>query len=315
MLDLNRIQNELNITIHYDDVEVFKQLTDDVCDFIPIIIYYKNEDEYEAIDVEFSKFYTTDECLNKTILYNKEALKYDEESIPAGSFIIAECYDDAYVVYDSLSRKLFYIRHDSYESAIPLVDSLKIYLNFLLYPSIVEYNPKTLLCDFSHYIPEENFEFSNEFELNNPIINGLLSTDCYSNRVILNGSVYLLIHDEEAKYRSIKLFDSLEDFQTNTFFYDQDYLDRRHAEWEKEWAAERLVYDAAQEKLRQDPTHLPECSIHITKFIKKLGKSRVDQKYNDSGEYRLTKAYIDGSITKEEFILLGEITETYAGLQ
>ena len=143
----------------------------------------------------------------------------------------------------------------------------------------------------------------------------MLAEDCCGNKVLINGPIYLLIHDEEAKYRSIKLFDSLEDFQANTLFYDQDYLDIRDAEWEKEWAAERLVYEAKQEKLRQDPKHFPDCSIHITKFIKQLGKPRVDQKYNKSGEYQLTQAYIDGSITKEEFIMLGEITETYASLQ
>lgn len=188
-------------------------------------------------------------------------------------------------------------------------------LHYIIYPSVIEFNPKTLLCGFSHYIPEEHFQFSNDFELNNPIVNGLLAEDCCGNKVLVNGPIYLLIHDEEAKYRSIKLFDSLEDFQVNTLFYDQDYLDIRDAEWEKEWVAEKLIYEAEQEKLRQDPKHLPDCSIHITQFIKQLGKPRVDQKYNKSGEYQLTQAYIDGSITKEEFILLGEITETYASLQ
>lgn len=314
MLDLIRIQKELNITIHPDDVEIFKKLTNDICYCIPIIIYYKGD----AIDVELSKFYTTEECLKEMSLYNKAALKYDfdlEEQLPSGSFIIAEYYDSYYIIYDSISRKLFYFGDDSSFTLIPLVDSLSTYLEFLIYPSVIEFNPKTLLCGFSHYIPEEHFQFSNDFELNNPIVNGLLAEDCCGNKVLINGPIYLLIHDEEAKYRSIKLFDSLEDFQVNTLFYDQDYLDTRDAEWEKEWAAERLVYEAKQEKLRQDPKHLPDCSIHITQFIKQLGKPRVNQKYNKSGEYQLTQAYIDGSITKEEFILLGEITETYASLQ
>lgn len=307
MLDLDRIQKELNITIHPDDVEVFKKLTDNICYCIPIIIYYEDD----AIDVELSKLYNTDECLKETNDYNKAALKYEfspDECLPVGSFIIAEYYDDANIIYDSLSRKIFYVGSKSCDSVIPLIDSLENYLNFLVYPSIIEYNPKTLLCNFSHYIPEEHFQFSNAFELNNPIIDGLLAEDCCGNKVLINGPIYLLIHDEEAKYCSIKLFDSLEDFQANTFFYDQDYLDIRHAEWEKEW-------DAEQEKLRQDPNHIPHCSIHITEFIKQLGKQRVDQKYNKSGEYQLTQAYIDGSITKEEFILLGDITETYASLQ
>lgn len=39
MLDLIRIQKELNITIHPDDVEVFTKLTNDFCYSIPIIIY------------------------------------------------------------------------------------------------------------------------------------------------------------------------------------------------------------------------------------------------------------------------------------
>lgn len=314
MLDLNRIQKELNITIHPDDVEVFKKLTNDICYCIPIIIDY----EGDAIDVELSKLYNTEECLNEMSLYNNATLKYDfdeDERLPVGSFIIAEYYDSYYIIYDSVSRKLFYLGDDSCLTLIPLVDSLSIYLEFLIYPSVIEFNPKTLLCDFSHYIPEEHFQFSNEFELNNPIVDGLLSEDCCGNKVLINGPIYLLIHDEESKYRSIKLFDSLEDFQANTLFYDQDYLDIRYAELEKKWAAEELVYEAKQEKLRQDPKHIPECSIHITKFIKQLGKPRVDQKYNKSGVYQLTQAYIDGSITKEEFILLGEITLTYASLQ
>jgi hypothetical protein len=303
MLDLIRIQKELNITIHPDDVEVFTKLTNDFCYSIPIISY----DSYnDAIDVEITKIYNTDQSL----IVKKECCDIDDEIYPNSYLFIAEDDDDVAIIYDSVSRKVFYGSGD-----FLLVNTLKEFLDYIIYPSVIEFNPKTLLCDFSHYIPEEHFQFSNDFELNNPIVNGLLAEDCCGNKVLINGPVYLLIHDEEAKYRSIKLFDSLEEFQANTLFYDQDYLDIRDAEWEKEWAAEQLVYEAEQEKLRQDPKHLPDCSIHITQFIKQLGKPRVVQKYNKSGEYQLTQAYIDGSITKEEFILLGEITETYASLQ
>lgn len=303
MLDLIRIQKELNITIHPDDVEVFTKLTNDFCYSIPIIIY----DSYnDAIDVEITKIYNTDQSL----IVKKECCDIDDEIYPNSYLFIAKDDYDGAIIYDSVSRKVFYGSGD-----LLLVNTLKELLHYIIYPSVIEFNPKTLLCGFSHYIPEEHFQFSNDFELNNPIVNGLLAEDCCGNKVLINGPIYLLIHDEEAKYRSIKLFDSLEDFQANTLFYDQDYLDIRDAEWEKEWAAERLVYEAKQEKLRQDPKHFPDCSIHITKFIKQLGKPRVDQKYNKSGEYQLTQAYIDGSITKEEFILLGEITETYASLQ
>jgi hypothetical protein len=303
MLDLIRIQKELNITIHPDDVEIFKKLTNDFCYSIPIIIY----DSYnDAIDVEITKIYNTDQSL----IVKKECCDIDDEIYPNSYLFIAKDDYDGAIIYDSVSRKVFYGSGD-----LLLVNTLKELLQYIIYPSVIEFNPKTLLCGFSHYIPEEHFQFSNDFELNNPIVNGLLAEDCCGNKVLVNGPIYLLIHDEEAKYRSIKLFDSLEDFQVNTLFYDQDYLDMRDAEWEKEWAAEKLIYEAEQEKLRQDPKHLPDCSIHITQFIKQLGKPRVDQKYNKSGEYQLTQAYIDGSITKEEFILLGEITETYAGLQ
>lgn len=303
MLDLIRIQKELNITIHPDDVEVFTKLTNDFCYSIPIIIY----DSYnDAIDVEITKIYNTDQSL----IVKKECCDIDDEIYPNSYLFIAKDDYDVAIIYDSVSRKVFYGSGD-----LLLVNTLKELLHYIIYPSVIEFNPKTLLCGFSHYIPEEHFQFSNDFELNNPIVNGLLAEDCCGNKVLINGPIYLLIHDEEAKYRSIKLFDSLEDFQANTLFYDQDYLDIRDAEWEKEWAAEKLIYEAEQEKLRQDPKHLPDCSIHITQFIKQLGKPRVDQKYNKSGEYQLTQAYIDGSITKEEFILLGEITETYASLQ
>lgn len=303
MLDLIRIQKELNITIHPDDVEVFTKLTNDFCYSIPIIIY----DSYnDAIDVEITKIYSTDQSL----IVKKECCDIDDEIYPNSYLFIAKDDYDGAIIYDSVSRKVFYGSGD-----LLLVNTLKELLHYIIYPSVIEFNPKTLLCGFSHYIPEEHFQFSNDFELNNPIVNGLLAEDCCGNKVLINGPIYLLIHDEEAKYRSIKLFDSLEDFQANTLFYDQDYLDIRDAEWEKEWAAEKLIYEAEQEKLRQDPKHLPDCSIHITQFIKQLGKPRVDQKYNKSGEYQLTQAYIDGSITKEEFILLGEITETYASLQ
>lgn len=303
MLDLIRIQKELNITIHPDDVEVFTKLTNDFCYSIPIIIY----DSYnDAIDVEITKIYNTDQSL----IVKKECCDIDDEIYPNSYLFIAKDDYDGAIIYDSVSRKVFYGSGD-----LLLVNTLKELLHYIIYPSVIEFNPKTLLCGFSHYIPEEHFQFSNDFELNNPIVNGLLAEDCCGNKVLINGPIYLLIHDEEAKYRSIKLFDSLEDFQANTLFYDQDYLDIRDAEWEKEWAAEKLIYEAEQEKLRQDPKHLPDCSIHITQFIKQLGKPRVNQKYNKSGEYQLTQAYIDGSITKEEFILLGEITETYASLQ
>ena len=303
MLDLIRIQKELNITIHPDDVEVFTKLTNDFCYSIPIIIY----DSYnDAIDVEITKIYSTDQSL----IVKKECCDIDDEIYPNSYLFIAKDDYDGAIIYDSVSRKVFYGSGD-----LLLVNTLKELLHYIIYPSVIEFNPKTLLCGFSHYIPEEHFQFSNDFELNNPIVNGLLAEDCCGNKVLINGPIYLLIHDEEAKYRSIKLFDSLEDFQANTLFYDQDYLDIRDAEWEKEWAAEKLIYEAEQEKLRQDPKHLPDCSIHITQFIKQLGKPRVNQKYNKSGEYQLTQAYIDGSITKEEFILLGEITETYASLQ
>lgn len=303
MLDLIRIQKELNITIHPDDVEVFTKLTNDFCYSIPIIIY----DSYnDAIDVEITKIYNTDQSL----IVKKECCDIDDEIYPNSYLFIAKDDYDVAIIYDSVSRKVFYGSGD-----LLLVNTLKELLHYIIYPSVIEFNPKTLLCGFSHYIPEEHFQFSNDFELNNPIVNGLLAEDCCGNKVLINGPIYLLIHDEEAKYRSIKLFDSLEDFQANTLFYDQDYLDIRDAEWEKEWAAEKLIYEAEQEKLRQDPKHLPDCSIHITQFIKQLGKPRVNQKYNKSGEYQLTQAYIDGSITKEEFILLGEITETYANLQ
>lgn len=324
MLDLNRIQKELNITIHPDDVEVFKKLTDNICYCIPIIIYYEDD----AIDVELSKLYNTEECLKEMSLYNKAVLKYEfdqDELLPVGAFIIAEYYDSYYIIYDSVSRKLFYLGEDSCSTLIPLVDSLSTYLEFLIYPSVVNLkidnvshevsdmiDSESLYFTILHTIEDEHFCFHSEFELKSPIVDGLLAEDPYGNIVLVNTHIYLLIHDEESKYRSIKLSDNLDEFKEKTKFclyeYDEEEDNRRSEEL-------RRLHDLEEAQRRADPNFVPECSIHITEFIKQLGKPRADQKYNKSGEYQLTQAYIDGSITKEEFILLGDITETYASLQ
>ena len=101
MLDLIRIQKELNITIHPDDVEVFTKLTNDFCYSIPIIIY----DSYnDAIDVEITKIYNTDQSL----IVKKECCDIDDEIYPNSYLFIAKDDYDGAIIYDSVSRKVFY---------------------------------------------------------------------------------------------------------------------------------------------------------------------------------------------------------------
>jgi hypothetical protein len=123
--------------------------------------------------------------------------------------------------------------------------------------------------------------------------NGIIGKDDCSNEIIHdNTGVFIYINDAEADHDYIKLFDNLDDFYKNTEIYDQSEYDKRN-----------LANEYEDEDEDEDDL-VPACSMLISKFVKTLGGKRLIDKYKEGSYYNVTQAYIDGTITDDEFKML-----------
>jgi hypothetical protein len=122
--------------------------------------------------------------------------------------------------------------------------------------------------------------------------NGIIGKDDCSNEIIHdNAGVFIYINDADADHDYIKLFDNLDDFYKNTEIYDQTEYDKRNLEDEYE----------------DEDDLVPACSMLISKFVKTLGGKRLIDKYKEGSYYNVTQAYIDGTITDDEFKMLSTL--------
>lgn len=105
--------------------------------------------------------------------------------------------------------------------------------------------------------------------------------------------VLLYVHDADESVDHVKLFDNLENFYKKTKFHETD---------------KRFEDDGEPLKYNEyNPDDIEPCSIYISDFIKTLGFKRLVNKYKEGSYYNISQAYIDDTITKDEFILLSNL--------
>jgi hypothetical protein len=122
----------------------------------------------------------------------------------------------------------------------------------------------------------------------------VIAEDDFGNKIINDDSgILLYVHDADESIDHVKLFDNLELFYKKTNFHEND---KRFEDDD-----EPLIYN------EYNPKDIEPCSIYISEFIKTLGIKRLLPKYKEGSYYNISQAYIDGSITKDEFILLSNL--------
>lgn len=135
------------------------------------------------------------------------------------------------------------------------------------------------------------------FHILNPLVDGIIAEDDCSNSIIeTNEGIFLYIHEEDEDNDHVKLSNNLEDFYKNIEIYDQDEFNRRY-----------ISNIDESEKNQYNPDDILPCSIYTNTFVKHLGGKRIIPKYKEGSYYNISQAYIDGTITKEEFILLSHL--------
>lgn len=124
----------------------------------------------------------------------------------------------------------------------------------------------------------------------------IIAEDSDGNYIILkDNSVYLFIHDSHDQY--VKLFDDLNSFYSNTVFYDNVELEKRTNDFNKEYRKEYPY----------EPNKLHDYLILTSKFIEQLGGKRIIPKYKEGSYYNISQAYIDGTLTDDEFRILSHL--------
>ena len=124
----------------------------------------------------------------------------------------------------------------------------------------------------------------------------IIAEDSDGNYIILkDNSVYLFIHDSHDQY--VKLFDDLNSFYSNTVFYDNVELEKRTNDFNKEY---RKEYPYETNKLH-------DYLILTSKFVERLGGKRIIPKYKEGSYYNISQAYIDGTLTDDEFRILSHL--------
>lgn len=142
---------------------------------------------------------------------------------------------------------------------------------------------------FTINIKNESIDFSSEFCLVDNIGNFLIAEDLYGNKIIFkNSSIFLYIHDESEELEYTKIFNNLDEFYSNIDFYD---------EIEQYVRYKKLISEDNKEINQPDL----EKKVLISTFVKKLGNKRLNLIYKEGSYYNVSKAFIDGNITKEEF--------------
>lgn len=137
-------------------------------------------------------------------------------------------------------------------------------------------------------------ELSFYFYLLDKPYNNVIAEDDFGNKIINDDSgILLYVHDADDGIDHVNLFDNLEFFYKKTKFHEND---KRFEDDD-----EPLIYN------EYNPEDIEPYSIYISEFIKTLGIKRLVPKYKEGSYYNISQAYIDGSITKDEFILLSNL--------
>lgn len=141
-----------------------------------------------------------------------------------------------------------------------------------------------------------SIDFSSEFCLLEDITDFLIAEDLAGNKIISkNSSIFLYIHDAPEKFEYIKIFNNLDDFYSNVYFYDE--------------IEQNIKYKKILEDNNETIDSLPEKMVLISTFINKLGINRLNKTYKKGSYYNVSKAFIDGEITKEEFEIFSFLPE------
>lgn len=142
---------------------------------------------------------------------------------------------------------------------------------------------------FTIKINHNNINFDSElFLLDNN--SEVLARDLSGNSLITRkDGVFLFIHDASQSY--VKLFDSIEDFYRITYFYDEEESNKRYDDFINEHKKQTI----------NDSKEIPEKELYISTVIKYIGGNRILEKYKNGSHYNITKAYLDGELTEEEF--------------
>lgn len=118
---------------------------------------------------------------------------------------------------------------------------------------------------------------------------GVIAKDDCSNHIFHKRSgVFIYVNDADEEQNSIKLFNNLEEFYKNIEIYDE-------VEFYKRGDSDFVPHEDG---------YIPKCSMLISQFVKLLGGKRFINKYKEGSSYNVTNAYIDGTITYEEFKML-----------
>lgn len=142
---------------------------------------------------------------------------------------------------------------------------------------------------FTINIKNESIDFSSEFCLVDNISNFLIAEDLSGNKIIFkNSSIFLYIHDESEELEYTKIFNTLDEFYSNIDFYDEIEQDVRH---------KKLILKDKKEINQPDL----EKKVLISTFVKKLGNKRLNPIYKEGSYYNISKSFLDGEITEEEF--------------
>ena len=143
---------------------------------------------------------------------------------------------------------------------------------------------------FEIVFKNDDIDFSSEFSLLNKPFDNVIAEDLSGNKIIIKKElVYLFIHDAPIKHEYVKLFDTLVEFYSKTYFYDD-------IEQEKK-------YNQIIEGYEPNPDFIPEKKVLISSFIKQLGIKRMNPEFKEDSYYNVTLAFHAGSITRDEFEL------------
>jgi hypothetical protein len=152
---------------------------------------------------------------------------------------------------------------------------------------------------FTIVVENELNSFEADFELIHLLNTAyvvIIAEDSDGNYIILkDNSVYLFIHDSHDQY--VKLFDDLNSFYSNTVFYDNVELEKRTNDFNKEYRKEYPY----------EPNKLHDYLILTSKFVEQLGGKRIIPKYKEGSYYNISQAYIDGTLTDDEFRILSHL--------
>lgn len=133
---------------------------------------------------------------------------------------------------------------------------------------------------FDWYIDKLNdtFVFNKVDKLN------IIGEDEFGNIIkVINDKVYIIIHDSSPS--KILLCESLDEFNKQVKYYNQEEKNRRFEEFSK--------------NIKDDDDY--EYLVKIKKVTQVIGNKRINSSYISSPLYNITKAWKDGEVSNDEY--------------